>query len=496
MNYTRLAVTLMTAFPLLAAASGYHVGTQSTSNQGVANSGAAGVFDASTVFYNPAGLTRLKGTHFSVVGTYAIPSASFTPGSSSIYAPDFTGATAGSNNELSGNNGGEFVESTLIPHFYFSSQLSDQFTFGVGAFIPFGSKTSYDPDWVGRYNIVSTELVTVAVNPSIGWKLTDSLSLGAGVSTQYMSGKLARKVNFGGGALKAIPSLVVPDNPGATTALRDAARAALLDMNGNPAYDGSVDIDGTDWSYGFNLGLMWDITPSTRMGAAYRSKVRHTLSGDADWNANQSVGAGMTSRLTPIVGAGTAGALGAGTQANINSTYVDSGATVDVDTPESFSLNAYSQLTSRWALMADFTWTGHSSFQELRVDFASSVPDSITVEDWTDTTRWSIGSTFKYSDRLTLRGGLALDLSPVDDDNRTASIPDNTRTWYSAGLSYSLSPDSVIDLAYTYVNVKGSTISHTDDADGEPSCACSYATLNGSYKLHSHLIGMQYSMKF
>ena len=482
MKHTRLFLALALTFPATLMAAGYNVGTQSTSNQGVANSGAAAVFDASTIFTNPAGLTRLSGQHLTVVGTVVVPGVKFTDTGSTINIPGTS-----TNSPLQGNNGGSVVKTTLVPHLYYSNQLTKDLTFGVGAFVPFGSKTEYDENWIGRYNIVGTELTTLAINPSIGWKINDSFSVGAGVSTQYMNGKLSRKVNFGAGALKLIPSL--------PTGAQAAAQAALIDMYGNAAYDGTVKIDGTDWSYGFNLGAMWNISDKTRVGMAYRSSIKHKLSGTADWETSD-IATGITTRLTPVVGGATAAALGAAAQSSLNSSYVDSGATVNVNTPESFSLNGYTELNDQWALMADFMWTRHSRFKELRVDFASSLPDSITVENWKNTTRWSIGTTYKANQNLTWKAGLAIDNAAADDVTRTPSLPDSLRTWYSVGASYVFTPSSVLDFAYTYIHLKASKMTNVDDGGGELPCGCSYATVRGDYKVDSHLIGFQYNYTF
>lgn len=482
MKQTRLSLALAMTFPATLMAAGYNVGTQSTSNQGVANAGAAAVFDASTIFSNPAGLTRLKGSRFSIVGTYVMPSVKYTDSGSTINVP-----STPINISLQGNNGGTPVENTPVPHFYYSNQLTDSLTFGVGAFVPFGSTTEYDENWIGRYNIVGTELKTLAINPSFGWKVNDSFSVGAGVSSQWMKGKLTRKINFGAGALKVVPLL-----PGAAQA---AAQTALIDMYGNSAFDGTVEIDGTDWSYGFNLGAMWNITDKSRLGVAYRSSIKHKLSGGADWTTSD-IATGITSRLTPVVGAGTAAALGAAAQSSMNASYVDSGATVDVTTPESLSINLFSELTDRWSWMSDVTWTRHSRFKELRVDFASSLPDSITVENWKNTVRFSEGVTYKATDKLLLKAGFALDNSTEDETTRTPSLPDSMRTWYSVGASYAFSRQSVLDFAFTYIHLKASTINSVDDGGGELPCGCSYATLRGNYSVHSYLAGLQYNYSY
>ena len=482
----------------LAEASGYHFGTQSSSNEGVANSGAADVFDASTIFYNPAGLSFLPdGKHLSAVGTLVMLKGSFQNRGSSISGPGAENFATGQTPQASTGNGGAgtFVGNQFVPDFYYAQRLSAMTSFGLGVFVPFGSKVDYGPNWAGRYNIVSSELKTVAINPELSWKLNDALAFGAGVSAQWISGTLSRRVNMGEAGIGALDQAV---KSGYITDANQiaAANANMMKMFGNSANDGDVTINGEDVGFGFNFGGMWQIARGTRMGLAYRSAIHHRLQGTANWSVPNE-GAAVQQGLTSAgVNAGTAGAVGQGAQSQLNSTYVNSAASLRVVTPESASINIASQITSRWTLLADITRTGHSRFDELRVQFASSVQDSVTVENWHDTTRYSIGSTYKLNDSWLLRAGTAIDQTPISSpNNRTPAIPDNTRIWYSMGFNYDINRWSDLDFAFTYVHILNSSINNTDNGGGQP-CACSYATLVGNYEVSSYVASMQYNINF
>jgi long-chain fatty acid transport protein len=177
-----------------------------------------------------------------------------------------------------------------------------------------------------------------------------------------------------------------------------------------------------------------------------------------------------------------------------------------VDTPESLSASVYHE-SGRLALMADVTRTRHSRFQELRVDFVTnSQPDSTTPEHWTDTTRVSLGASYKLSDSFKLSGGFAVDQSPVNDSNRTASIPDNKRTWYSAGLNWKLDENRSVDLAYSYIHIASGNINNFDNGGQVTSAnvancniaanTSSCATIKGRYTLSSSLLGLQFNQRF
>lgn len=484
------ALLVGAAFAQQAFASGYHFGTQSVSAQGTANASGAAAEDASTVFYNPAGLSNLKGTTASGVLNIVIPSGDYTDkGSYTAAGPSF---------KTGGNNGGEFVKTTAVPHAYFSHQLNDQLTLGFGAFVPFGSKTQYDENWAGRYNIIKTELKTIALNPSFSFKLNDVVSLGGGLTAQFIEGKLVKGADFGTAIAQGVlTSASFASLPAATQA---ALRPQLLAMIGNPNYSGQVNIKGDDWGFGWNLGVMFNFDEGTRVGLAYRSKIRHELSGNADWTLSN----GFASN-TSLIALGQAALINPGLQAR---GYVDGPANLGVDTPESLSLSGFKQINDRLALMADVTRTRHSRFEALTVNFTTGLPPSNTPEKWEDTTKVSVGGSYQLNDALKLRAGLAFDESPVEDANRTPSIPDSNRKWLSLGANWAMSKDSSVDLAYSFVKVGKPAVNNYDNGGlaptvAQPRGACdstrntsSCATLVGEYDVYSHIVGVQFNQRF
>lgn len=477
-----LALALLAALSATSAqASGYHFGSQSASAQGTANAGSAEAADASVVFYNPAGLTQVKGTQASGVLTVVVPSGKFVDQGSSTALGRPTG----------GGNGGKFVETTAVPHAYFSHQLSQRLTAGFGMFVPFGSKSEYDADWSGRYNTIGTELKTIALNPSLGFKVNESLSIGGGLTAQYIEGKLSKGADFGSGALSTLAPLLPP-----------TALAALApQVSGNPLYSGRVDVEGKDWGFGFNLGLMYHYNQNTRFGVAYRSKISHKLSGDAHWQV-QSQAAGLETLFNTALPGSNAGTL---VKTRLLAAYTNSDASLRVDTPESLSFSFFRQ-ENKLALMGDITLTRHSRFQELRVDFANALPDSVTPQKWSDTLRASFGMSYQLNEQFKLRSGVAYDQTPTTALTRTPSIPDNDRLWLSAGLNWKLDSKNSLDFALSYVDINAATVRSYDNggvvnAAGAQVCnaaanTSSCATVVGRYKLHSGLFGVQYNRQF
>jgi long-chain fatty acid transport protein len=146
---------------------------------------------------------------------------------------------SGSSN-IGGGNGGDAGGLAFVPNAYFAFRLTPDVHLGVGVNAPFGLKTEYDPDWKGRTQTIESEIKTININPSIAWKASESLSLGAGLSLQYAEATLSNSANGAGIAT----------------------------------------VHGDDYGWGFNLGLLWQPSAATRVGLAYRSEVEHTLEGD------------------------------------------------------------------------------------------------------------------------------------------------------------------------------------------------------------------------
>jgi len=395
--------------------------------------GAAGAEDASTIFFNPAGMTRLNGHQLILAAHLIMPYANFeNEGSTHV-----TGAS------LRGDDDGNAGEAKVIPNFYYSRKVSDKFSVGIGINTPFGLATEYDRTWVGRYHAVKSDLMSVNINPSIAYKVTDQLSVGAGFSAQYIKAELSSAVDFGLAGIKVgIPGLLPQQN------------------------DGFVELDGDSWGVGYNLGLLFEFTKNTRIGAAYRSRIEHTLEGDADFS-------GVPAPLKPV--------------------YRDSDIEADVTLPDSLSVSIFHQITPQLMVMADFTWTNWSLFDELRVDFDNPLKsDDVTLEKWQDSYRYSLGASYMPDKNWTMRIGTAYDTSAVAHAKyRTPRIPDGDRIWTALGLGYQISNMIGVDVGYAHLFINDPDIQKTPTGYDIPR-----GGLNGSYSTHIDIVSAQLTMSF
>lgn len=414
-----------------ALAAGFQLFEQSGSGLGNAFAGgAAAAEDASTIFFNPAGLTRLPGRQLIVAGHLIHVEAEFdNQGSTLGFAPI----------PLSGDDGGDAGGIAVIPNLYFAMDVSPDLKFGIGTGSPFGLKTHYDAGWVGRYHALTSSLKTININPALAYKVNDFVSLGAGVDALYADARLSNAVDFG---------------------------LIALGPAGSQAFDGRAEVEGDDWGYGYNFGALFTITPSTRVGVAYRSKITIDIDGDANFNVPAPLAPGFA-------------ALGL---------FQETDANAGVDLPDFASVSVFHQLNPSWAVMADVTWTNWSRFDELRVQFANpNQPDAVTPQNWDDSYRYSVGATYQHNDAWKFRAGVAYDESPVPDEFRTPRIPDEDRIWLSFGAQYRLCPTCALDFGYTHIFVDDPELDLTSLSAGN---------LRGDYDSSVNILSVQYSHGF
>ena len=448
--------SILTTSAFHAHSAGFAIIENSASGMGNAFAGAAAVAeDASTVFFNPAGLTNLPGSQLVVAGHIIIPSADFSNRGSYIN-PALTGGTpvAGT---LSGtdDNGGE---NAFVPNLYYATQINDQLFAGLGVNAPFGLATKYDNDWVGRYHAVRSEISTININPSLAYRLNEHFSLGGGFSAQYISATLSNNVDFGTicyGLEAQIPQ--IPDG--------SCAAAGMIPTGS----DGYAKIKGSDWSFGFNLGAMLHITDHTRIGLAYRSNIKQNLEGSASFRVPANFQAILNMGI-PL--------------------FSDTGAKADVDLPESASLSLYHAFNDQWAILADATWTKWSRFDELAIRYDNPMqPDTIQPENWDNSMRYSLGATYSPNQNWIFRAGWAYDETPISRTaDRTPRIPGNDRTWVALGLGYRMTESLSIDAAYSHLFIDDTAVDALDHSTGHQ--------LIGTYESSVDIFSAQLNYKF
>ncbi len=400
-----------------AEASGFALREQSATALGNAFAGAtAGADDLTYMFFNPATLGRLDGHGVALSLSYARPEIELESAS----------ATTVLGTPIPGRDRDDDIgEDALIPALYAMVPFGEQVRLGLGINSPFGLETAYSDEWVGRYHAVESELGTVNINPALAVKLTNWMSVGFGAQIQYADGELTRAIDFGTiGAFSGISGAV----PG--------------------GQDGFIRLQGDDWAYGYNAGVLIEPVKGTRLGIAYRSEIDHRLEGDADFSGDD---AGVAAALRGATGA-----------------FQDTDAELEVTTPATLSFGIHQDIGQRFAVMAEAQWTDWSSFEQLRAEFENPAqPDNVSEERWDDSWFFALGATWRPISSLTFRTGIAYDESPANDRFRDPRVPDENRYWAAFGLSWKPRPWLGLDLGYTHIWVTDSRVAlSANDPDG------------------------------
>ncbi|MDZ7828517.1 MAG: outer membrane protein transport protein [Halofilum sp. (in: g-proteobacteria)] len=186
MQHSSLVLAFSVALlPGTAAAASFQILEQSPALQGTSFAGtASSAQDASTVFFNPAAMTELEGSHFSLGGNLIMPEAAF----------DNDGSTNTGGGPLQGPDD-KTDETGFVPNLYYVRPINDRWTFGLGVNAPFGLASSYDKDWVGRYHATDSELQVLNINPTFAYRASDRVSLGVGINYQRIDATLEQQVD-------------------------------------------------------------------------------------------------------------------------------------------------------------------------------------------------------------------------------------------------------------------------------------------------------------
>jgi len=461
---TRMAAAIAGALLALGSqqAFGAAFALQEQSGSGLGNAfagGAAAAEDASTVYWNPAGMSRMPGVQGAVAGSLICLSAKFSDSASQPAAL-----------QPLGGNGGDAGDCNVIPALYLVVPINKQWAFGIGVNAPFGLKTEYDNSWIGRFQAVKSKVETINVNPALSWKPVDNVTIGAGASWQRLKATLSKEYNYaaaiGQAANQAVAAGLIPAS----------AVPPILAAYAGAQSDASVSGDDTGW--GWNVGLLIDFDKDTRLGVAYRSTISYTVDGSASFN-NPPVPT-LPSSLAPI-----AGLLAAG----VNSVFANQNVTLPIKLPSTTNVSFFKHV-DRWDWMADVQFVNWSTVQNLTISSSTGAVLDNTVENFRNTWRGSIGANYYYNDQWMFRGGLAYDQTPVNNTDRTPRLPDNNRTWISVGAQYKFNPQAWLDFGYTYIYIPDPSINQNAGS------TASNGLINGNYKTFVNLAAVQLTYTF
>src|SRR5690606_18137449 len=281
-----------------------------------------------------------------------------------------------------------------------------------------------------------TMLTAIDIQPTFSYQLTDTFSVGVGLDIVYAKGVLSKELDL-------VPLAAAYQQYAAEMGATGSSSINPEDYRG---YENKFEVSGDDIALGWNFGLMWDVTPATTLGLAYRSEIEFELEGDSEFKKstdvdvfNEAAGKVITLAAVP-----------------------KQASRVPLTGPQSATLSVAHQSNDRVLLLAGATWTDWSCFKYF--DIIATAPGLILavsdlsenyighiVEKWRDTVAVSFGAEYMLNQNWTLRAGYAFDESPVKEAYRTARVPDNDRQWLTAGATYNLNPRWSFDAALAYL---------------------------------------------
>ena len=348
-------------------ASGFGIFTQGADALGQANAVTAHTDGPSAVFFNPALITELPGTQVEIGTTAVLPSRDFT-------------STSG---ETWDNADTAYFPST----FYLTHQFDNRFSAGLAVYNPFGLGTIWDSDWEGRFIATKSRITTFNINPTLAYRVTPRISVGAGLDILLLDAKLKNKIDAG------------------------------------PFGEIGQEFAGDGEGVGFNVGLLVKLTDSLSFGAGYRSEIKVDIDGRANFDIPD-------------------------TAAPLASLFPNLGGQASITLPQQVTAGLAYLVSPAWVVEAGLRWEGWSSFQQLKITLDNET-SSVALRNWHDTWAYNVGTKYRINKRLAVMAGYLYGQNPIPNNTFEPAIPDSDTHLFTAGVE--LSVDNVkLALAYGF----------------------------------------------
>lgn len=404
-------IVFITMFTARICAGGFQINEHSARAMAMGGAFTAVADDPSAIYFNAAGLTQIEGTHFLFGSTLIAPVSSFRG-----VTPDVTQYD---------------MKRQYFPpvHFWASHRINDMFAVGIGFTTPFGLGTEWNPDWIGRYLAIKTDLQTYTISPVLAVKLTDQISVSAGFVYSFANVTIIQK------------SSQAPFPGDATTTL-----------------------DGKDNSaFGYNLGLLVKPTDKLSLGVSFHSNIQYEFKGTAK-----------------TVGSAQLDAAGKLPQGDV---------TAKLKTPINLAFGIAYDLSSSLKLSADFQYVGWSSYDTLGVNFTDpKYSDIASPRLYDNSFIVRVGGEYKVTDLLKIGAGVYFDKNPVKPEYLNPSLPDANRLGFSAGVNYKLSDNIGVSASYLFIRASQLTVTNSQEH-----YTTGNAPFNGTYNSYAHLASLSFS---
>ncbi|MDX3774133.1 outer membrane protein transport protein [Chromatiaceae bacterium AAb-1] len=476
------ALTCQQAF-----AEGYKLFEQSVSSMGNAYAGrGAQITDATLVYSNPAALTQLQGAQLSGGINYIAARTNYR----NAEAYSAQGAP------VVGRSEGKISLNELIPFVFYSDHISEQLSWGIGFYVPYGLSSDYQQDWVGRYFADETAIEVLSLQPTLAYKVTDIFSVGLGISVNRVSGTLSKFKDHSGLCEMG-------------TAINDLAGGADIY---NDAYCNShYQVEGDDIAFGYTLGLHSEPVSGTRLALVYHSAVRYTLKGDSEITNTPITGANVAGNPGYMVIAPHLPAVDLSTGKLAANDYLTEASKLSLTTPATLTFSIDQQVTPELSLQFSANWTEWSEFRSIdivsddanpSISLNTQLPQNLNAEgyigyipeQWRNVWAFAVGATYQYRPDLALKAGIAYDENPIQDSHRTARVPTTDRTWLTVGSNWKLAENMSMDFAYGYLFTSDTAINEHEY--NVQNVALYNSNLKADYSNKAQVVAVQFNYTF
>ncbi|HXH63590.1 MAG TPA: outer membrane protein transport protein, partial [Gemmatimonadales bacterium] len=409
----RFAFLLVACAPAVLGAQGFGVYELSTCTMGRAGAVAANPCgDGSAIFFNPAGLTALNGTHISVGGTLIAPTGGFT-------------------DDLFGQKTNMTKQTFLVPNIFVTHRFSPKLSAGIGLYVPYGLGTEWPTTFAGRFEGYKTTLKSMYIQPTVAYQVTPRLSFGLGVSYVHSSVELHQRLDLSAQPLPAALDIAAGFPLGTTFAQTGIP-------NGTDFADANLSAKGNGVS--FNGGVTFKVTDRLTLGGHFMTKTTIHFTGTAAFSQILT-GLVLPPGATPL-NPSTPLPLDLLTLSQFapDSALGGGPASTDVVLPDQGSIGLSYKLSDSWSVSADYQQVVWGWFNKLQVNFANPLtPPLSAYEGYRDSNAFRIGTEYTYSPRVTLRGGFLHHSAAAPDVTVTPRLPEGDRNEFVLGAGIGLS---------------------------------------------------------
>jgi len=349
-------------------AGGYQIRLQGQKQTGMGLIGSPMNFGASSIFYNPGALSMMDQNYHFDVGVNLINSHVLYQSTSSSY-------TAETDNPLS-----------TPAYIYGAAKLNDKLTLGVGFYTPYGSTSKWDDQWVGKNLIQEISLQAFFIQPTLSYKITDNISIGAGLVLVQGNVELQKALSY--------------------------------------SPDSYVKMRGSDFNAGFNLGLYYQATPKLSIGLDYRSKINMEVEGGS---AIFYIPESLETIISPL-----------------------NKFNAELPLPANLDFGLSYQFTDKFLAALEINYVFWSVYKELSFTFNNDgdLLDNSNPRNYENTLIPRLGLEYSLNHMFTFRGGLYYDPSPTNEKYFTPETV-SLDTWaYTFGISIQAGENFGIDLNY------------------------------------------------